>query len=300
MNADHRQLNEFVSDSGSGPRTRGAVWPSLNVQWQRITAIVVVGALISALAAHWGYWSNIPMQAQATCIPSRHVVSGEGGGGGSNTGNPPVCPDDLGDAPASYGVLRANVGAFHVQDPLKPLRLGLTVDTEPDGQPSTLAWGDLDPDEDGLLSATLRLGNNNSSLVLRSSGSGLLQGFIDFNGDGSWQITEQVALDHPLAGGQPQVVPVTVPPTAALGVTYMRLRFSDVSGLFAGGGAPNGEVEDYAVRVCPPWEDCCRRVAFVVDVSESMNTGNSHLLAETAVLQALSALKIPPAQRQPS
>ncbi len=237
------------------------------------------------------------MQAQANCIPSRHVVSGEGGGGGSNTGNPPVCPDDLGDAPASYGVLRANGGAFHVQNPLTPLRLGLTVDTEPDGQPSALAWGDLDPDEDGLVSTALHVGTAFSNIVVRGNGAGngLLQAFIDFNGDGAWQIAEQVALNHALGGGGAQVVPIAVPAGAAIGITYMRLRYSDVAGLFVGGGAPNGEVEDHPVRICPGIPGgCCRHIAFTVDASESMRTNARARPARNAVVKMLTSLDLPP------
>lgn len=267
----------------------------VGVHWQRITAIVVVGALLLVLGAQLSYLT-IPMQAQANCIPSRHVVSGEGGGGGSNTGNPPVCPDDLGDAPASYGVLRAAMGAFHFQDPLKPIRLGLTVDTEPDGQPTNLAWGDLDPDEDGLISASLHQGTPGSHVVVRSTGSGKLNVFVDFNQDGFWAGSEEVANNVSITSGVPLVLPVTVPASAVLGTTYMRMRISENGFLSAFGGAPNGEVEDHAVRICPPRSACCRRVAFVVDSSRSMNTNSANQHAEDVVLSLLSGLDFPPGE----
>jgi len=236
-----------------------------------------------------------PATAQTSCVPSSNVGSGEGGGSGGNAGVP-VCPEDFGDAPDTYGVLRASGGAWHTQNPLLPLKLGLTVDTEQDGQPTPLAWGDLDPDEDGLVTSSLHQGWAGSTISVRpSGGAGRLQGWVDFNANGSWQVTEWPIFDVAIPGAGLHVIQVPVPAAAVVGITYMRLRFSTVAGLFSGGGAPDGEVEDYAIRICPPiGDECCRKVVYLLDTSGSMSRGARTANSISALVQMINAMTMPP------
>jgi hypothetical protein len=220
-----------------------------------------------------------------------HVQGGEGGGGNGGPGGLPLCPDDLGDAPDSFGTLRASGGAFHTQNPINAVRLGLTVDTEPDGQPSPHAWGDLNPDEDGLVGSDVHAGGA-SSITVRTTGVALLQAWIDFNQNGIWGPGEQVATNMGLGTGI-TVIPITVPAGAVLGPTYMRMRYSTNIGVMSGGAATDGEVEDHAVRICPPTPDCCRRVAFVVDLSDSMNRGPKAQQARNLVTGIITGLPMP-------
>ncbi len=71
------------------------------------------------------------------------------------------------------------------------------VDTETDGKPSAVAFGD-EPRlsaADGVkfLSTPIALGSSTTSGLIRvtSSGTGRLDAWIDFNQDGDWEIPEK-------------------------------------------------------------------------------------------------------------
>jgi hypothetical protein len=161
---------------------------------------------------------------------------------------------DFGDAPDSYGTLSATIGARHTITPLH--QLGLTVDGEPDGQPSGNADGDdlnsLD-DEDGVVLQPILVPGIPAAVAVHGGPSGgKLDAWIDFN--------DNKSFDHPgehLFGGTsraltPGVNPLsfTVPATAATGITTCaRFRLSISGGLLPTGPAPDGEVEDYVVEI---------------------------------------------------
>jgi uncharacterized repeat protein (TIGR01451 family) len=166
-----------------------------------------------------------------------------------------VRSDDFGDAPDSYGTLLASNGARHASG--AGVFLGLLVDAEPDGQPSPVADGDdVNPpgadDEDGVsLPAMLTAGVSASVVVDGGPSGGMLDGWVDFNGDGDFD-----DAGENLWGGGSQVLVAgpnnlsfTVPPAAAPGSTYARFRLSSLGGLLPTGAAPDGEVEDYRVQV---------------------------------------------------
>ncbi len=92
-------------------------------------------------------------------------------------------------------------------------------------------------------------------------GTGYLQAFVDFGGDGTFlSLGDQVATD--IRDGGPQDVdgavngsitfPVTVPVTAVLTPTFARLRWSSASGVDAVSTAIDGEVEDYGITIKTP------------------------------------------------
>jgi hypothetical protein len=88
-----------------------------------------------------------------------------------------------------------------------------------------------------------------AKVTVTASGSGLLQGWIDFNADGDWaDPNEQIFADQPLVTGT-NVLTFNVPSTAAIGRTFARFRFSTVRELPFDGPARDGEVEDYMVRI---------------------------------------------------
>ncbi|PYJ07093.1 MAG: hypothetical protein DME25_04625, partial [Verrucomicrobia bacterium] len=152
---------------------------------------------------------------------------------------------DFGDAPAPYPTLLADNGARHVIVP--GVYLGAGVDCEADGQPSGDATGD-GADEDGVVFAPLVPGGI-ALVQVTASTSGLLNAWIDFNGDGDWKDTgEQIFTDEPLAPGA-NIFMVPVPGGASVGCTYARFRFSTASGLSFVGQAPDGEVEDYRLTI---------------------------------------------------
>lgn len=160
---------------------------------------------------------------------------------------------DWGDAPdRPYPTLSANSGANHVIVP--NMFLGQLIDAEPDGQPDATATGDDIsnlPDEDGVAFLTPLARGRTATVQVTASMPGMLDAWIDFNGNGSWaDPADQVFLATPLVAG-PNLLTLNVPLNASLGATFARFRYSSVGGLPYTGTAFDGEVEDYEVIIEP-------------------------------------------------
>ncbi|MBU2867515.1 GEVED domain-containing protein [Pacificibacter marinus] len=107
-------------------------------------------------------------------------------------------------------------------------------------------------DEDGVELPIFAAGQTSEiEITLSETGgeAGYLQGWIDWNGDGEFSDTEQIARDLMLAGGGVLSLSVTVPDPAFVGGSFARFRWSTLAGLNATEPAPDGEVEDYSVTV---------------------------------------------------
>jgi hypothetical protein len=160
---------------------------------------------------------------------------------------------DFGDAPdPTYPTLLANDGARHY--PVGPL-LGYLRDGERDGQPSANADGDdliVKADEDGLMSLSdVAPGRKDVILSVHASLGSYLNAWIDFNANGIWDSSEQIAVDEELWGSQ---ILFDVPLDALPGTTFLRMRLTsyDTGGtLLPTGPADDGEVEDHAVTIFP-------------------------------------------------
>jgi len=137
---------------------------------------------------------------------------------------------DWGDAPtgtvaAGYPTLAFNNGANHViagpwlgDENDKP-------DSEPDGQPDTDALGDdnnLNDDENGVSIPTLIPGQPAKITIEVSGGGGIVQAWIDFNSDKTWQAAEQIYNGF-LPNGV-HTVSFSVPDSAVLGQTEVFRR----------------------------------------------------------------------------
>jgi len=172
---------------------------------------------------------------------------------------------DYGDAPASYGTLRAapgddfvvvngvitypNDGARHLMPftgTASPV-LGSSVTADQDGKPTAQADGDTD---DGVDVPAQVARGVAASITVRVTGTGLLSAWADWNGDGSFGAGEQILAGVAVTSAQsPYNLSLNVPAGATLGQTYIRFRISTQTGLSAKGMANDGEVEDYAVIV---------------------------------------------------
>jgi hypothetical protein len=198
---------------------------------------------------------------------------------------------DWGDAPdekavAGYATLSAHSGARH---PVAGPWLGDWSggpDAEGDGQPDPNALGDdLDgnDDEQGVTIPPLVQGEPAMITVEVSGGGGILQGWIDFNGDMTWQPGEQVCNGY-LPDGV-HVLTVFVPPDAVVGQSFARFRISTTGGLNPEGPAANGEVEDYdvSIRAAPPqlklvqWPDLTSNG---IDIRVDNSDGKTRWLAD--------------------
>jgi len=160
---------------------------------------------------------------------------------------------DFGDASdLPYPTLLPN-GARHIIDPT--MYLGNIIDPELDGQPDPNALGDDNDgtdDEDGVIIipalSDIRPGGN-IWYDVQASSVGFLSIWIDWDANGSWGETDNLVLaDWSVASG-PNSTILGIPPTAVIGDTYARFRFSSMSGLSYTGQAPDGEVEDYEITI---------------------------------------------------
>ena len=159
--------------------------------------------------------------------------------------------EDFGDAPdPSYPTVIASNGARHTIDGVT--FLGAGVDAEADGQPDTGALGDDNDgndDEDGVLFTTALTPGSSAGVNVVASVGGLLNAWIDFNGNGSWaDAGDQIFTNQALSPGLNSLT-FPVPAGAVSGVTYARFRFGSESDLSFDGSSPDGEVEDYRLDI---------------------------------------------------
>ncbi len=169
-----------------------------------------------------------------------------------------ISATDFGDAPASYGTTVAGTGASHVLTGYNPAAgtaapmLGTRVDDETDGAPSANADGDdaaSTDDEDGVAFYTdVSVSGRLETVYVTSSAAGFLNGWIDFDRNGTFDTTERIFADRPVTASANKLT-YTVPSGAAVvpGQSYARFRLTSAAGQATSptGPAPNGEVEDY-------------------------------------------------------
>ena len=163
---------------------------------------------------------------------------------------------DYGDAPdPTFPTLATSDGARHVA--IGPM-LGQLRDTEPDGQPSASTDGDDlagQADEDGVALLTPLMPGEVARIQIdgtANSAQGLLNAWIDYNGNGTWEPAEQIAKDTPIPPSAWTVLHVPVPPLSAgtqIGNTHVRFRLSTAGGDLVTGAADDGEVEDYEFTI---------------------------------------------------
>lgn len=209
--------------------------------------------------------------AAPTCSPAiRQVLDGTWTGGSNN---PPPTQYDYSDAPISYGA------------PFHQIVSGLYLGTVPpdwdgngngdwngDGVVDNMSFntpnadGDdlggvsgLD-DEDGIVSMPTISKGVSTTLNVKVNGAGYLTGWIDYNGNGTFEDTSAeriaynaqdngggtgLALDNSPAGDGIIRLIFTPPANAAATKTYIRLRWSASLNLGPTGPSTSGEIEDY-------------------------------------------------------
>ena len=168
---------------------------------------------------------------------------------------------DWGDAPDSYGTTQLSNGALHGVSTSVPLYLGACVDAEADGQPDVTALLDDNlvgtgtagvcsgnDDEDGISFDTPLIACVNSQITATANAPGILEAWIDFDGNGQFDPGEQVIANQAINAGA-NILGFTVPCSANIADTYARFRFSSTGTFSPDGAAIDGEVEDYAVTV---------------------------------------------------
>ncbi|MEO1385741.1 MAG: GEVED domain-containing protein [Cyanobacteria bacterium J06634_6] len=90
-------------------------------------------------------------------------------------------------------------------------------------------------------------------LDITTVGTGVLNAWIDFDGDGEFSdVDEKIIVDEASTGGVIDLDDLMVPFDAAPGTTYARFRYSTVDtagGMTSTSAAPDGEVEDYEITI---------------------------------------------------
>ncbi|HZV70817.1 MAG TPA: Calx-beta domain-containing protein [Saprospiraceae bacterium] len=162
---------------------------------------------------------------------------------------------DWGDAPTAaqsgfagtYPTLSADIGARHIEFP-GGLHLGATVDADLDGQPNATATGD-GADEDGVTLPAAVVINTPANITVNSSGTGLLDAWVDWNRDGDWaDAGERVFTNQVVVAGNNSLI-INIPATATLGNSFARFRVSSLGTSAPINTANDGEVEDYQVNI---------------------------------------------------
>ncbi|MEX2167993.1 MAG: S8 family serine peptidase [Pirellulales bacterium] len=188
-------------------------------------------------------------QLTTPAIGYREVQLGPGGTvTGVLFGLKNLAASDWGDLPNSFTTLQSINGPSHVVVP--GFHLGAKIDGEVNGIPSANADGDdaIGNDDDGVLIVSngglLQPGINTLQVTVAGLG-GLLNGWIDFDGDGNFDDDpdEQVFDETDLNPGT-YLLSIFAPQNLVGGTLGARFRWGE-EGLSYTGPAVIGEVEDY-------------------------------------------------------
>jgi len=152
---------------------------------------------------------------------------------------------DYGDAPSNYG------SADHIMDFQN--YLGSACDGEELYQASSDADADDNTgqdDEDGVVFPTLIQQGSLIDISVTVTGLGRLNAWIDWNGDGDFNDSEERIASNDIRFNGSEDLPVSVPEGAHTSApTYARFRFTPGTLHSSTGSAEGGEVEDYRVSI---------------------------------------------------
>ncbi|WP_413112370.1 LruC domain-containing protein [Thaumasiovibrio sp. DFM-14] len=172
---------------------------------------------------------------------------------GARCANAPVIDEDstidFGDAPDSYMTTLASNGPRHELD--GNTWLGVN---QPDGDNGLIEAPFSDDtlglnDEEGAAVVTALEAGLDAIINLYANSSGYASIWIDWNADGDFaDVGEKVITDERLTEGMNPLV-IAVPIDASQSDSWMRVRFSQQTGLDYFGGAQSGEVEDHSVSI---------------------------------------------------
>ena len=205
----------------------------------------------------------------------------------------PTVAYDFGDAPIDVAGLAAGYPTLLIDDGARHVIAGPWLgdandkpDAEADGQPDPHALGDDNhgsDDENGVCIPPLVAGETAGVTIQVSGGGGVVQGWIDFNGDHIWQATEEVCSSF-MADGV-HVISFTVPNGAFAGQTFARFRISRKGGLGPEGLASDGEVEDYEVSItaAPDVKRWCQwpdLTPYGIDIRVDNSDGSPRIIAD--------------------
>lgn len=189
---------------------------------------------------------------------------------------------DRGDAPASYGEPMHFIDVnYYLGDTVPDIEITATHNIAADGDDN-----DDTGDEGSSDIFTLLAGSGSAYSVAVSGTNGYLQAWLDINNNGVFESpSEQVATDiqdngaGDLADSTDNIIKFSLPTNLTAMDTYLRLRWSSLSGLNPTNAASDGEVEDYAVSVETGTPFTCSSKLYL----KTKDTSNTKLLREHVV-----------------
>ncbi len=124
----------------------------------------------------------------------------------------------------------------------------------------------LADDEDGIsFNGVFNSASNPVTVTAISSGAGMLDAWMDWNGDGDFDdANEQFIVNQPVQAGANDFL-VATPVGAVPGFVAARFRLSTLGSTLPGGVAIGGEVEDYLVEIVEGAPPVAVSDAYVVD-----------------------------------
>jgi hypothetical protein len=176
---------------------------------------------------------------------------------GIGLGTNPTAAYDYGDLPVGYGItLLSENGARHAKG---AYYLGAKIDVENDGQPTANADGDdlIGNDEDGIVVTPLIPGTTGTLVATASRQGGVLQGWVDFNGDYDFNDPGERIITNVALNAGANTITFAIPAalagagSATGGVIYARFRYGEYGINSLTGTAKLGEVEDYILAKDP-------------------------------------------------
>jgi hypothetical protein len=142
------------------------------------------------------------------------------------------------------------------------LKIGALTDAESSAVTNTTATGDDSngvDDEDGVTLPALLIRGQSASITVnvtntRGSGS-FLSAWIDYDRNGTLDSVERIASNLTIANGSTnsnRVINFTVPTSASIGTSCVRVLLTSVTISSATGSVGSGEVEDHLITIIDP------------------------------------------------
>lgn len=167
-----------------------------------------------------------------------------------------LCNEDYSDAPADGSPLpNGGAGTTAYGEAKHTIVSGIQIGSTNDSDASSIANSNASGDgaeDDGLITLPTLTESAAYTLQVAVTGIGRLSGWIDYDGDGSFDADDSITGNAGIASSGGTIdLPIHIPAGTA-GTTFLRLRYSsDTAALSASGDATDGEVEDYQITILP-------------------------------------------------
>jgi hypothetical protein len=218
--------------------------PASHAQMQRVTA---------DSSHHATSWTGRGVSATARFKAVRGVVVAALAGVLVMAGNVHAQTSDFGDY-SGFGSASSTVNSN--------MKIGVLIDAESSAVTNATATGDDNngvDDEDGVTLPQFLIRGQSASITVNVSnnrgGTSYLNAWIDYDRNGTLASGERIASNLTVANGTTnsnRVINFTVPSTASVGTTCVRVRLTSSGTSNSTGSVGSGEVEDHLITIIDP------------------------------------------------